>query len=297
MFRIRNLVIYVTVDVVSKETHRLHEREQGRRIRERGAELAAAVRREAEALREAEQASLPDAKHTELLRRHVERLESVMQNCSSQAWSVTNSAALDMEAWRKEQSRALDGWQERTILRIMDAANKHADALGFPAMFKPKNWKRFDEEEVPRIARDCLEELLEDYRDYLRVHNLPLWDKDDQRIVQIRQLARVKNKSYATYKTYLPPNNAELFCNTMISLIHQANYLLDRQLKSLADSFAEKGGLRERMYNARVNNRNTKQEKVLALLREIYRDVAATGNENLLNKIEEAANLLKGGKQ
>ena len=147
------------------------------------------------------------------------------------------------------------------------------------------------------VARASLEELLEDYRDYLRVHNLPLWDKNDQKIIQIRQLARVKNKSYATYKTYLPPNNAELFCNTMISLIHQANYLLDRQLKSLADSFAEKGGLRERMYNARVNSRNAKQEKVLALLREIYRDVAATGNENLLNKIEEAANLLKGGKQ
>ena len=144
------------------------------------------------------------------------------------------------------------------------------------------------------VARASLEELLEDYRDYLRVHNLPLWDKNDQRIIQIRQLARVKNKSYATYKTYLPTNNAELFCNTMISLIHQANYLLDRQLKSLAESFTEKGGLRERMYNARVNNRNTKQEKVLALLREIYRDVAATGNENLLKKIEEAANLLKG---
>lgn len=147
------------------------------------------------------------------------------------------------------------------------------------------------------VARASLEELLEDYRDYLRVRRLPLWEKEDPRIMQIRQLARVKNKSYETYKTYLPPNNAELFCNTMISLIHQANYLLDRQLKSLADSFAEKGGLRERMYNARVNNRNTKQEKVLALLREIYRDVAATGNENLLNKIEEAANLLKGGKQ
>ncbi len=147
------------------------------------------------------------------------------------------------------------------------------------------------------VARASLEELLEDYRDYLRVHNLPLWDKNDQRIIQIRQLARVKNKSYETYKTYLPPNNAELFCNTMISLIHQANYLLDRQLKSLAESFAEKGGLRERMYNARVNSRNAKQEKVLSLLREIYREVAESGNQALLKKIEEAAKLLKGGKQ
>lgn len=144
------------------------------------------------------------------------------------------------------------------------------------------------------VARASLEELLEDYRDYLRVHRLPLWEKDDQRIMQIRQLAIQKNKTYETYKSYFLPNNAELFCNTAISLIHQTNYLLDRQLKSLADSFAEKGGLRERMYNARVNNRNAKQEKVLSLLREIYREVAESGNESLLKKIEEAANLLKG---
>ena len=147
------------------------------------------------------------------------------------------------------------------------------------------------------VARASLEELLEDYRDYLRVHNLPLWDKNDPRIMQIRQLARVKDKSYETYKSYLPSDNAELFCNVMISLIHQTNYLLDRQLKSLADSFAEKGGLRERMYNARVNSRNAKQEKVLSLLREIYRDAAKYNNESLLKKIKEAAKLLKGGKQ
>lgn len=147
------------------------------------------------------------------------------------------------------------------------------------------------------VARASLEELLEDYRDYLRVHQLPLWKKDDPRIVPIRQLAKQKNKSYETYKTYLPSNNAELFCNAMISLIHQTNYLLDRQLKSLAESFAEKGGLRERMYNARVNNRNAKQEQVLSLLREIYREVAVSGNESLLKKIENAANLLKDGKQ
>lgn len=147
------------------------------------------------------------------------------------------------------------------------------------------------------VARASLEELLEDYRDYLRVHQLPLWKKDDPRIVPIRQLAKQKNKSYETYKTYLPSHNAELFCNAMISLIHQTNYLLDRQLKSLAESFAEKGGLRERMYNARVNNRNAKQEQVLSLLREIYREVAVSGNESLLKKIENAANLLKDGKQ
>ena len=88
-----------------------------------------------------------------------------MKSCSSQAWSVVSAASVDVEAWRKEQERALDGWQETIVLRIMDAANKHADSLGYTGMFRAKNWKRFDEEEVPRIARESLEELLAGRRD------------------------------------------------------------------------------------------------------------------------------------
>ena len=36
------------------------------------------------------------------------------------------------------------------------------------------------------VARASLEELLEDYRDYLRIHFLPMWDKKDARISAIR---------------------------------------------------------------------------------------------------------------
>ena len=46
------------------------------------------------------------------------------------------------------------------------------------------------------VARASLEELVEDYRDFLRTHNLPLWGKEDPRILQIRQLAKQKNKTY-----------------------------------------------------------------------------------------------------
>ena len=48
------------------------------------------------------------------------------------------------------------------------------------------------------VARASLEELVEDYRDYLRTHRLQLWNKDDWRIQQIRQLAKQKNKTYET---------------------------------------------------------------------------------------------------
>ena len=143
------------------------------------------------------------------------------------------------------------------------------------------------------VARASLEELVEDYRDYLRTHHMSLWPKEDLRIQQIRQLAQQKNKTYETYKSYLLPNNPELFCNTMISLIYQTNYLLDRQLQSLAKTFTEKGGIRERMAAARKSYRMQQTEAALELLREIYRDLAKQDNQELMQKIEKAAKLLK----
>ena len=143
------------------------------------------------------------------------------------------------------------------------------------------------------VARASLEELVEDYRDYLRTHRLQLWNKDDWRIQQIRQLAKQKNKTYETYESYLPANDPVLFCNTIISLIHQTNYLLDRQIKSLEKSFIEKGGIRERMTNTRKSYRIQQTEAALALLREVSCELAAQGNQELMQKIEKAAKLLK----
>ena len=139
--------------------------EQKERLLGRGAQLVEAVRRGAAAFRERELSRLPDERHERILGAHVARLEEAMNNCSSQAWSVVNAASVDMDAWRKEQERALDAWQENIVLRIMDAANRHADSLGYTGMFRQKNWKKFDEEEVPRIARESLEELLAGRRD------------------------------------------------------------------------------------------------------------------------------------
>ena len=155
------------------------------------------------------------------------------------------------------------------------------------------------------VARASLEELLEDYRDYLRTHSLPLWEKDDKRALAVRRLAKRKDKSYETYQSYVDEagGGAEVFCNVMISLIHQTNYLLDRQIKSLERSFIQKGGLRERMYRARVQGRNAQSQqdsrRALKVLRELYRDIREVElNEDmkshLLSKVESVANILKG---
>ena len=153
------------------------------------------------------------------------------------------------------------------------------------------------------VARASLEELLEDYRDHLRTHALPLWEKDDKRVLAIRRLAKLKDRSYTTYKSYFEGagNGAEVFCNAMISLIHQTNYLLDRQIKSLEQSFTQKGGLHERMHRARIREREDKPDtkQALALLRGLYRDIQSTAIDDaekaaILEKIQSIAGVLKG---
>ena len=102
------------------------------------------------------------------------------------------------------------------------------------------------------VARSSLEELLEDYKDFLRVHGLKLWSKDSREALFVRKLGAQKDETYATYIEGKPP---EVVANILICLIHQTNYLLDQLLRKLEKDFVKKGGLRERMTRARLATR------------------------------------------
>jgi four helix bundle suffix protein len=58
--------------------------------------------------------------------------------------------------------------------------------------------------------------------------------------------------------TYLENPNPEISANTIISLIHQTNYLLDQQIRKLEEQFIKEGGIRENMQKARLNKRRKK---------------------------------------
>ena len=108
------------------------------------------------------------------------------------------------------------------------------------------------------VARASLEEMLLDYQDYLRQHGLPLWGKDHPQARQVRGLCYRSDKSYSTYKPYTEaPASSETAANTLICLIHQANYLLDQQLRSLEQESLKDGGFTEKLYHARQQMRNS----------------------------------------
>lgn len=105
------------------------------------------------------------------------------------------------------------------------------------------------------VARASLEELLGDYRDFLRQRGLLQWGKDHPMAGMIRRLAYAKDRSYKTYSSYIENAPPEVAANTMLCLVHQANYLLDQQLRQLEKTFLQEGGFTERLYRARQQHR------------------------------------------
>jgi four helix bundle suffix protein len=106
------------------------------------------------------------------------------------------------------------------------------------------------------VARASLEELLKEFRDFLRVRGVPAWDKNSREALFVRRLGWRKDVSYETYRTYIETRPPEVVANIILCVIHQANYLLDQQLRQLERAFLHEGGLRERMTSARLAERS-----------------------------------------
>lgn len=105
------------------------------------------------------------------------------------------------------------------------------------------------------VARASLEELLGDYKDFLRQRGLVEWGKDHPMARLVRRLAYAPDRSYKTYSTYIENAPPEVSANTMLCLVHQTNYLLDRLLHQLEQAFLRDGGFTERLYQARQQAR------------------------------------------
>jgi four helix bundle suffix protein len=109
---------------------------------------------------------------------------------------------------------------------------------------------------LTNVARASLEELLDDYKDYLRARDLNLWDKNAKEARYVRQLGRNTPQTYEDYREFVETRRPEVVANIAVCLIHQTNYLLDHQLRRLEKDFVEQGGLRERMTRVRAQYRN-----------------------------------------
>ncbi len=124
------------------------------------------------------------------------------------------------------------------------------------------------------VARASLEELLLDYEDYLRHRHLTQWPPSSQEGNAVREVPKRFRREHADqaaltdltdqerwelYAPWLEHDAAAIRSNAIICLIHQANYLLDRQIAALEKAFVEGGGYSEQLAAARLVERKRQQ--------------------------------------
>ena len=144
--------------------------------------------------------------------------------------------------------------RSRTVDQMVQAARSGKQNIAEASQASATSKKT--ELKLTSVARASLEELLLDYTDFLRQHRLPLWPKDHAQSQAIRRIAYRSDKSYSSYRSYVEESPPEIAANAILCLIHQANYLLDRQLESLERQFLKEGGFTERLYRTRQQYRS-----------------------------------------
>lgn len=134
--------------------------------------------------------------------------------------------------------------RDRTVDQMVQAARSGKQNIIEGSM--ASGTSKETELKLTNVARASLEELLEDYRDFLRTRRAAEWTKDSKEALYVRRLAsgKLDKTGPITYEAFrsFEDRPAEVRANICISLIHQTNYLLDQQLRRLEQDFLKEGG-------------------------------------------------------
>ena len=103
-------------------------------------------------------------------------------------------------------------------------------------------------------AEGSAQELLEDYKDFLRQRSLPIWTKDDPRVRKFRGFRAVWI-SPNTPNTPNLPNNPEIAANMLLTFCQMQTFLLSKQITALTDKFVREGGFRENLFKKRLEEK------------------------------------------
>ncbi len=107
------------------------------------------------------------------------------------------------------------------------------------------------------VTRGSLEELLKDYLAFARQNKLEVWDKEKAKR-EIREIGEIweiiRNNPYLPLNPNFPnlPSDPTKAVNLLITLIQQANFLIDKLIISLKEKFIAEGGFRENLFKKRL---------------------------------------------
>ena len=159
-------------------------------------------------------------------------------------------------------NRFLPAHGDRTVDQMVQAARSGKQNI----VEGSEDGKTSSEMEIKLInmARSSLQELREDYLDYLKSHDLPLWDPQHPRYRAMRQFCSAHN-DYQDYKAFAERLTDEELANIALTLCHQTDKLMTSYLEKLEKRFVTEGGIKERMHAARTGYRETVDHRLKEL--------------------------------
>ena len=141
---------------------------------------------------------------------------------------------------------------DRTIDQMVQAARSGKQNIVEGCMASATSAKT--EIKLLNVAKASLQELLEDFEDYLKTRGHRQWEEGSVELEAMRRVGKEHNEG--EYFMHLAQSRApETIANMAIVLIKQADFLLHRQIQRLAEEFTVSGGFSERMTRIRKEYR------------------------------------------
>ena len=118
------------------------------------------------------------------------------------------------------------------------------------------------------VARSSIQELLEDYEDYLPAHRLTKWTPRHPRYDQMLTYCREHN-NIEDYEPFFEKWTDEEAANVAITLCRMVDKMMMTYQQKKEKEFITEGGIRERMTAARLGYRTNQRETIEQLTREV----------------------------
>lgn len=134
------------------------------------------------------------------------------------------------------------------------------------------------------VARSSIQELLEDYEDYLPAHRLIKWTAGHPRYNGMLRYCR-KHNYLADYEPYFEKWTDEEAANIGITLCRMVDKMMMTYQKKKEEEFVTEGGIRERMTAARLGYRTNQRDTIEQLTHEV--EQLRQENAKLKNRIKE----------
>lgn len=202
------------------------------------------------------------------------KIESVLKNQTNwkDLWFYQKTVVLYQMTYVFTK-RFLPSFGDRTVDQMIQAARSgkqnivEGSADGVTSMEM--------EIKLLNVARASIQELLEDYEDFIISHKLVKWTQGQPRFDGLLNFCRSHNL-LQDYEPYFHKWTNEEMCNIGITLCRMVDKMLLSYQKKKEKEFIKEGGIKERMTAARLNYRNNQNQALAAG----YSEIAFLRSEN-----------------